>query len=164
VAEAGISSTPTNPEDFFGFRALDGFYNFGGVQQVLELGEPGRELRFGGQLGVTRPDQEGPEAFEYGSQQVEIAVRWPLPYAIIGEVGFRYEHQQYSGASIQTAADSPNLDPRSANAESTMTIAGSYARLASRDNDHLFVNVAWFGTFPSTRCCSNTIARSVRSA
>jgi len=142
-------STPPNPQDFFGFRALDGFYNFGGVQQVVELGEPGRELRTGVQMGLTRPDQEGQEAFQYGSWQTEISVRWPLPYAIIAEAGFRYEHQQYSGASIQNAADSPNLGPAFGERRVDDDYRGLFMleRPLPEINDHLFVNVAWFGTF-----------------
>jgi tetratricopeptide (TPR) repeat protein len=128
----------------FGFEALDAFYNFAGVQQIFDLGEGGRELRLGGQLGFTRPDQRGEEAFQYGSYQADIAVRWPLPYAIIAEAGFRYEHQRYAAASAD-----PRLGPPDGERRFDDDFRGLFMveRPLKEINEHLFVNAAWFGTF-----------------
>jgi len=141
--------TPSDPSQVFGFRALDGFYNFAGVQQIIELGDVDRELRLGYQLGFTRPDQEGSDAFQYGSNQFEIAVRWPLPYAIIADAAFRYEHQSYDPASAIPADQTPNLGPAFNKKRRDDDYRGFFMleRPIPEIYEHLFVNVAWFGTF-----------------
>jgi len=150
----------------FGFKALDAFYNFAGAQQILELGAPDRELRLGCQLGFTRPDQEGAEAFQYGSYEAEIAVRWPLPYAIIAEAGFRYEHQRYSPASAIPADVTPNLGPPfdQRRFDDDYRALFMVERPLPEINEHLFVNASWFGTFNNSTKALFEYDRQIGSA
>lgn len=124
-----------------GFTQLDGFYNYGGVRQVIDLGVPNRQVWFGYQLGFTTPDNLGSDQYEYGSNQLEIALRWPLPFQVLGETGFRWEHQGYSPAS---AALSPTGEVRRDNDYRAVV---SFQRPLTEISDHLFVNAAWYGTF-----------------
>jgi tetratricopeptide (TPR) repeat protein len=123
------------------FAQLDGFYNFAGVRQIVDLGGPNRQLWFGYQLGFTDPDELGSEVYQYGSNQVEVALRWPLLYSIVGETGYRYEHQDYAAAS-------GTVDPMPGRRhDNDHRIVVSFERPLSEIWDHLFVNASWFGTF-----------------
>jgi tetratricopeptide (TPR) repeat protein len=124
-----------------GFTQLDGFYSYAGVRQIIDLGRPNAQLWFGYQLGFMTPDNLGIPQYEYGSNQLEIALRWPLPYAILGETGFRWEHQDYAPES---ATLSPNGTPRTDNDYRAII---ALERPLSEISDHLFVNAAWYGTF-----------------
>jgi tetratricopeptide (TPR) repeat protein len=132
------------------FQVLDGFYNFAGVRQVIDLGAPGRQVWLGYQLGLTNPvgDQTNPldpntdpQAYRYGAQQVEVALRWPLPYEVLGEAGYRYEFQAYGPAS---ALINPDGDVRQDNDHRLII---SFERPLPEIWDHLFVNAAYFGTW-----------------
>lgn len=129
---------PPNP----GFRVLNGFYNFVGVRQIVELGAPGRQIWAGYQLGFTTPEGQGSDEFQYGSNQFEVALRWPLPYSILSEAGYRYEHQDYAGAS---EVFSPNQNTPRRDNDSRVVV--SFERPLSELYEHLFINAAWFGTF-----------------
>jgi tetratricopeptide (TPR) repeat protein len=129
---------PPNP----GFRVLNGFYNFVGIRQIVELGAPDREIWVGYQLGFTTPEGQGSDEFQYGSNQFEVALRWPLPYSILSEAGYRYEHQDYAGAS---EVFSPNKDTPRRDNDHRVVVA--FERPLSEIYEHLFVNAAWFGTF-----------------
>lgn len=123
------------------FGVLDGFYYYAGARQILDLGGPNRELWFGYQLGFTAPDDLGSDVYQYGSQQVEVALRWPLAYSINAETGFRYENQSYAAASAQI---NPTGSPRRDNDYRAIV---SFERPLSEINEHLFVNASWYGTF-----------------
>lgn len=127
--------------DVPGFTQLDGFYNYAGVRQVVDLGRTNAQVWFGYQLGFMTPDNLGIPQYEYGSNQLEIALRWPLPLAIVGEAGFRWEHQDYAPES---ATLSPVGEPRTDNDYRAVV---SFQRPLSEISDHLFVNAAWYGTF-----------------
>ena len=124
-----------------GFTQLDGFYNYASVRQVLDLGRPNAQLWFGYQLGFMTPDNLGIPQYEYGSNQLEIALRWPLPYQVVGETGFRWEHQDY-------APESATLSPTGvARVDEDYRAVVSFQRPLSEISEHLFVNAAWYGTF-----------------
>ncbi len=129
--------------DVPGFTQLDGFYSFAGVRQVLDLGAPNRELWFGYQLGFTTPDNLGSPQYEYSSNQLDIALRWPLPYSIIGQTGFRWEHQNYAPESAML----PNGNGSTARVDNDYRAVVSVERPLSEISEHLFVNAAWYGTF-----------------
>jgi tetratricopeptide (TPR) repeat protein len=133
---------PTSPPcNVPGFTQLDGFYNFAGVRQYIDLGAPDRQLWFGYQLGFENPDNQGSAAYQYGSHALDIALRWPLPYAIVGEAGFRWENQNYAP---QSASLSRTGSPRRDNDYRAVT---SFERHMTEIDDHLFLNAAWYGTF-----------------
>jgi hypothetical protein len=132
------------------FQVLDGFYNFAGVRQIIELGAPGRQIWVGYQLGLTNPTgsqsnpldpNTDPQAYRYGAQQVEVALRWPLPYEVIGEAGYRYENQAYGSAS---ALINPDGEVRNDNDHRVII---SFERPMPEIWDHLFLNAAYFGTW-----------------
>jgi Tfp pilus assembly protein PilF len=153
------SSTPPMP-GAVGFKQLDGFYNFAGVRQTFPLGAPDRELKIGYQLGFEQPDGEGTEAFQYGSQAIEIALRWPLVYGIIGEAGYRFEHQRYAPASgdlnIVNGVPVPRRDGDN-------RVIVSFERPLPEINEHLFVNVSYFGTFNNSNNPSFNYNRQIGS-
>jgi Tfp pilus assembly protein PilF len=123
------------------FAQLDGFYNFAGVRQFIDLGGADRQLWFGYQLGFTDPDELGSNIYQYGSNQVEVALRWPLLYSIVGETGYRYENQIYGAASGQ-------VDPKPGRRhDNDHRVIVSFQRPLSELWDHLFVSASWFGTF-----------------
>lgn len=124
-----------------GFTQLDGFYSYAGVRQIIDLRRPNAQLWFGYQLGFMTPDNLGSPQYEYGSNQLEIALRWPLPYDIVGEAGFRWEHQGYAPES---AALNPTGQVRTDNDYRAVV---SFERPLPEISDHLFVNAAWYGTF-----------------
>jgi len=147
------------------FSVLSGFYNYGGVRQIIELGAPGRELRLGYQLGFNNPknvagcaaddfnaeDTRGSPGslpppcgllYQYGSQQAEISVRWPLPYAIIVDAGYRYENQSYDPVSGIFAPE--DAGPRRDNDHRVLVF---FERPLPEISEHLFANVAYFGTW-----------------
>jgi hypothetical protein len=121
---------------------LNGFYNFVGIRQIVELGAPDRELWLGYQLGFTTPEGQGSDQFQYGSNQFEVALRWPLPYSILSEAGYRYEHQDYNRASRVFSPQGNN--PRRDNDHRVVV---AFERPLPELYDHLFLNAAWFGTF-----------------
>lgn len=131
-----------------GFTALDGIYSFAGVRQVLNLWGPNRQLWFGYQLGFTTPVDSGSEAFQYTSNQLEIALRWTLPYAVIGEAAFRWEHQGYAPES---GVFPPTTTPPSINGpnrvDNDYRAVVSFERALAELSEHLFVVASWFGTF-----------------
>jgi tetratricopeptide (TPR) repeat protein len=146
------------------FGVLDGYYNFAGVRQVVDLGHTDRQAWLGYEPGFSKPFTEttltdpntcakdsraclcqGPnaptECYQYGAQQVEVGVRWPLPYSITTELVYRYEHQSYDAAS---AVFSPVGPQRRDNDHRAIV---SFERPLPEVYDHLFVNATWFGTF-----------------
>jgi Tfp pilus assembly protein PilF len=138
------------------FEILNGFYNFAGVRQVIDLGAPGRQLWAGYQLGFASTDDQSncipsvgdmeplilcSDEFEYGSNQVEVGLRWPLPYSVSSEVGYRYEHQSYDGASsVLEPVGSPRRD-------NDHRVIVSFERPLAELSEHLFVVASWFGTW-----------------
>lgn len=137
------------------FDVLSGFYNFAGVRQVIDLGARGRQLWFGYQLGFTSTDDQPgcvpvveddkvtfcPDQFEYASNQIEVALRWPLPYMISTEVGYRYERQDYNQPS---SVFKPAGDDR---ADNDHRVLVSFQRPLAELSEHLFVVASWFGTW-----------------
>jgi len=127
------------------FAVLDGFYNFGGVRQVVDLGGPNRQAWFGYQLGFTNPTDLGSDVYQYGGYQLELGMRWALPFDIVTENAFRYERQNYNSAS----GCFPNSCPPfgAARRDNDYRVVVSFERPLPEIYDHLFVNAAWFGTF-----------------
>jgi Flp pilus assembly protein TadD len=123
------------------FKVLNGFYNFVGVRQVIDLGHTDRELWFGYRLGFNDMESGGSELYQYGAHQFEVALRWLLPYAVVAETGFQYERQDYSSAS---AVFPPVGDPRRDNDYRAIV---AFERPLAELYEHLFVNAAWYGTF-----------------
>jgi tetratricopeptide (TPR) repeat protein len=158
------------------FGVLNGYYNFAGVRQVVDLGHTDRQAWVGYELGFSKPftetglpdpsaclpDVNGnipdncqcrgsnapTECYQYGAQQIEVGLRWPLPYSITTELVYRYEHQSYDAASAvfapPTPAVPPNGGPRRDNDHRAIV---SFMRPLPEVWDHLFVNATWFGTF-----------------
>ncbi len=141
------------------YAALDGFYNYPGVRQFFDIGSAANQIFVGYQLGASVPDLAGDpfqetlnQAYMYFAQQAEVGVRWTLPYQLIGEAAYRYEHQAYQNASRCFA---PNSDPN--------CFADPDSGARRRDDDHriilslerplpeiweyLYVNASYFGTF-----------------
>lgn len=124
-----------------GFEQLDGFYNYTGVRQVIDLGGPNRELSFGYQLAGNHPVDQGNDIYQYVSNQFEVALRWPLPYSITGEAGYQFEIQQYAAASS-------TLPPAGGQRQDhDHRAVVSFERPLSEIYDHLFLNASWYGTF-----------------
>ncbi|MEO8602934.1 MAG: tetratricopeptide repeat protein [bacterium] len=159
-----------------GYSALDGFYNFPGVRQFFDLGSAEKQIFVGYQLGATAADRGGDftqqalnQAYMYFAQEVEVGVRWPLPFEISGEASYRYENQAYNNASRCFA---PNSDP---NCSATDPATGA----RRRDNDHrvilsierplpelwehLFVVASYFGTFNDSNKSAFTYNRQIGS-
>ena len=159
------------------FGVLNGYYNFAGVRQVVDLGHTDRQAWVGYELGFSRPFTETglpdpsqcvpvngkvpdnclckgknapTECYQYGAQQIETGLRWPLPYSITSEVVFRYEHQSYDAASAVFAPPTtdmpvpPRGGPRRDNDYRAII---SFNRPLPEVYDHLYVNATWFGTF-----------------
>jgi hypothetical protein len=124
-----------------GFDLLNGFYNFFGIRQIIDLDGPERQLWLGYQNGFTVPTGAGSEQFQYFSNEIDVALRWLLPYAITGQIGYRFEHQAYAAAS---SVFRPVGENRRDNDHRGIV---SFERPLSEISEHLFVNAAWFGTF-----------------
>jgi hypothetical protein len=137
--------TTATPNDC-GFKQLDGFYNFVGVRQVINLGDPSRQLWVGYQLGFNTPEDLGSDQYQYGEQQFEVALRWLLPYAVTAEAGYQYAHQDYApeSAALNPCSPQPCGSPRRDN-DSRVIVA--FERPLSELWEPLFVNAAWYGTW-----------------
>lgn len=168
VREAGIGRT-----DFYyrmqwrnykqpGYQSLDGFYNYPGVRQFFDIGDdPDQQIFFGYQMAVSAPDRSGTleqealnEAYMYFAQQAEVGVRWALPYSLLGEAVYRYEHQAYPNASRCFAPNGNNPNCMFSNPTSGARrrdddhrIILSLERPLSEIWEHLFVVASYFGTF-----------------
>ncbi len=112
IREEGIGNTDLyvriQPRDYKqrAYEVLNGVYSFAGVRQFLDLGSAARQLWVGYQLGFSSPDDTtdivdefNREQYQYGSHAAEIGVRTPLPFAVLGELVYRYEYQHYAAAS-----------------------------------------------------------------
>src|SRR5262249_39935807 len=56
---ADVEPCTTATPDGCGFKQLDGFYNFVGVRQVINLGDPSRQLWLGYQMGFNDMENFG---------------------------------------------------------------------------------------------------------
>ncbi len=134
-----------------GFRLLDGFYNYAGVRQIFELGVADRELSAGMQLGSMHPvdqgDVQGGNPYQYNSYKFEVALRWPLPYAITSDTGFEYEHQNYDPASAIFPSGGGQQPNNGRRRDDDYRAIVSFERPIPEIYDHLFLNASWFGTF-----------------
>jgi tetratricopeptide (TPR) repeat protein len=159
------------------FAVLNGYYNFAGVRQVVDLGHTDRFAWVGYELGFSKPfTQTGlpskdtcnvphgmtpppectcqgvnapTECYQYGAQQVEVGVRWPLPYSITSEISYRYEYQAYDAASAVFAPTNVPPFPVTASPrrDNDSRAVISFERPLPELYDHLWVNATWFGTF-----------------
>src|SRR4030095_2258009 len=109
-------------------------YNFFGLRQIIDLDGPERQLWFGYQTGFTTPTGAGSSQFQYISNEVDVALRWLLPYAITSQIGYRFEHQGYAGAS---SVFQPKNGTRKDNDHRAIV---SFERPLSEISEHLFVN------------------------
>jgi Tfp pilus assembly protein PilF len=169
VRESGIGRT-----DFYyrmqwrnykqpGYQSLDGFYNYPGVRQFFDIGDNAdQQIFLGYQLAVSAPDRSGTveqealnEAYMYFAQQAEVGVRWALPYELLGEAVYRYEHQAYPNASRCFEPNNSNADcffadptPGSVRRrDDDHRIILSLERRLPEIWEHLFVVASYFGTF-----------------
>jgi Tfp pilus assembly protein PilF len=167
VREAGVGRT-----DFYyrmqwrdykdpGYAVLDGFYNYPGVRQFFDIGGPDQQIFVGYQLAVSTPDGTGDaeqiglnHAYMYFAQQAEIGVRWALPFELLGEAVYRYEHQAYPNASRCFQPNGNNPDCQFSNptsgarrSDNDSRIILSLERPLPELWEHLFVVASYFGTF-----------------
>ena len=159
-----------------GYTVLDGFYNFPGVRQFFDLGSAEQQLFVGFQLGASVGDLSGTaeqqaanQAYMFIAQEVEVGLRWPLPFLINGEAVYRYEHQAYQNASRCFA---PNSDPACLFANPTggarrddndHRVIISFERPLPELWQHLFVVASYFGTFNDSNKQDFTYNRQIGS-
>jgi tetratricopeptide (TPR) repeat protein len=156
------------------FGVLNGYYNFAGVRQVVDLGHTDRQAWVGYELGFSKPFTDTTlaeectpkdsfackcqgvnaptECYQYGAQQIEVGLRWPLPYSITTELVYRYEHQSYDAASAVFAPPNPPNPPTGVptggpRRDNDHRAIVSFMRPLPEVWDHLYVNATWFGTF-----------------
>lgn len=187
---ANCPPPPKNPDGTTGpgtscYGALNGIYSFAGARQFFDIGNAAQQLWVGYQLGFQTP-QPGNTAlqefnrdqYQYGSWSGEIGVRWPLPYEVLGELAYRFEHQSYSPASgcftndgVTPAAclnlsnypsgfNPRGLTPR---ADNDHRVIFSLERPIPELWDHLSVVVSYFGTFNDSNKTVFTYNRNIGS-
>jgi tetratricopeptide (TPR) repeat protein len=88
------------------YGALNGIYSFAGARQFFDIGNAAQQIWIGYQLGFETPQpgktslqQFNRDQYQYGSWAGEAGIRWPLPFDVLGELAYRYEHQSYDPAS-----------------------------------------------------------------
>lgn len=81
------------------FEILDGYNYSGGIRQAFYLGAPGRELWASFEADSQDSDSLDGQLYEYDGVQAELAVRWPLPWTSMAQVGYRYRREVYNDAS-----------------------------------------------------------------
>ena len=140
------------------FTQLNGYYNYFGARQIVDLGGPDREFWLGYQLGANNTTGNSVGAptnlYQYGSLQLEVALRWPLPYDVVSEAGFRYEHQFYGPdsrclmpSSTPECKAGPPPETGTNRTDNDYRAVVSFERPLSEIYEHLFVNASWYGTF-----------------
>ena len=86
------------------FSVLNGLYQLFGVRQFFHIGEiPGRRAWIGGAYKFTEAEfsRLAAQAYQYEGMVLEAGVRWPFPYELSSELGYRFEGQYYEGASAE---------------------------------------------------------------
>jgi predicted negative regulator of RcsB-dependent stress response len=172
------------------YGALNGIYSFVGTRQFFDLGNASRQLWVGYQLGNTSPQpgntpqQEfNRDQYQYGSWAVEAGVRVPLPFDVLGELAYRYEHQNYNIASgcFSFPEANGNFPPQCIPNTQNMYPKGFTTTGLTRRNDddhrvifvlerplpevwdHLSVVASYFGTFNDSNKPIFTYDRNIGS-
>ena len=81
------------------FAILDGYNTAGGVRQVLSLGAPGQVVWASFEVDVQDSTARDGDLYEYNGIQSEVSLRWPLPWMMTAQGGYRYRREDYDAAS-----------------------------------------------------------------
>ena len=170
------------------YGALNGIYSYAGARQFFDLGNASRQLWVGYQLGNTSPQpgntgrqQFDRDQYQYGSWAVEVGIRLPLPFDVLGELAYRYENQTYGPASGCFPDANGFVPPACENIDfATYPQGFNPAGLTRRDDndhrvifslerplpevwDHLSVVASYFGTFNDSNKSIFTYDRNIGS-
>lgn len=125
------------------FQVLNGFYHETGARQFVELGNPTREAWVGYQFEASVLFDGGQDEYQYDAHQVEVGLRWLMPYAVTFETGYRYAHKDYDSASGNAFRPAPGRRRR----DHDQRVVAAFERPLSEISPHLFVTASYFGTF-----------------
>lgn len=119
------------------FDQLTGYDYSGGVRQVFNLDDQGRDVWVAYQC--ERMDTTQSKLYAYGANSVEVGLIWPLPWRSTAQVGYRFRVEEYNSATAD--AFLPVGNPR----QDQEHRAGVAFR---KDlNDLVSLVAAWIGTF-----------------
>ncbi|MBX3024811.1 tetratricopeptide repeat protein [bacterium] len=167
------------------YGALNGIYSFAGTRQFFDLGNAAQQLWVGYQLGFQTPQpgntplQEfNRDQYQYGSWAGEVGIRWPLPFQVLSELAYRYEHQTYSPASgcIVNGSSTPaacndlqnypnGFNPRglTPRVDNDHRVIFSLERPVPELWEHLSLVLSYFGTFNDSNKTVFTYDRNIGS-
>ena len=135
------------------------------------------------QPGNTPQQEFNRDQYQYGSWAVEAGVRVPLPFDVLGELAYRYEHQSYNIASgcfsfpdangdfpTQCIPNTQNTYPQgfdttglTRRADDDHRVIFSLERPLPEVWDHLSVVASYFGTFNDSNKPIFTYDRNIGS-